>query len=115
MDSKSTVRFIKVLISNESLVPAVTIPPTGTFQQDLDKLADVLEDDIPAYILARTDKPGSDWLVIYYVPDTSKVRDKVSLDDFIKSNDLVNITPSDALRINPKLCHKISGPDPFHR
>ncbi|KAF9644470.1 actin depolymerizing protein [Thelephora ganbajun] len=77
VDSKSTVRFIKVVISNESLVPAATIPPSGTFQQDLDKLVDVLEDNIPAYILARTDKPGSDWLAIFYVPDTSKVRDKM--------------------------------------
>ena len=73
-------RFVKVVISNESLVPATTIPPSGTFQQDLDKLVDVLEDNIPAYILARTDKPGSDWLAIFYVPDTSKVRDKVILD-----------------------------------
>jgi len=80
VDSKSTVRFIKVVISNESLVPATTIPPSGTFQQDLDKLADALEDNIPAYILARTDKPGSDWVAIFYVPDTSKIRDKVSLD-----------------------------------
>jgi twinfilin-like protein len=80
IDSKSTVRFIKVVISNESLVPATTIPPSGTFQQDLDRLVDVLEDNIPAYILARTDKAGSDWLAIFYVPDTSKIRDKVGLD-----------------------------------
>jgi twinfilin-like protein len=77
VDLKSTVRFIKVVISNESLVAAATIPPSGTFQQDLDKLVDVLEDNIPAYVLARTDKPGSDWLAIFYVPDTSKVRDKM--------------------------------------
>jgi len=77
VDSKSTARFIKVVISNESLVPAATIPPSGTFQQDLDKLVDILEDNIPAYILARTDKPDSEWLAIFYVPDTSKVRDKM--------------------------------------
>lgn len=77
VDSKSTVRFIKIVISNESLVPAATIPPSGTFQQDLDKLVEVLEDNVPAYVLARTDKPGSDWLAIFYVPDTSKVRDKM--------------------------------------
>ena len=84
VDSKSTVRFIKVVISNESLVPATTIPPSGTLQQDLDKLVDVLDDNIPAYVLARTDKPGSDWLAIFYVPDTSKIRDKVNSNALLK-------------------------------
>jgi hypothetical protein len=115
VESKSTVRFIKVTISGESLVPATTIPPSGAFQQDLDKLVDVLEDDVPAYILARTDKPGSDWLAIFYVPDKSKVRDKVSLDNPTESNALINTTPSDALRIDPEFCYKISRLDPFHR
>lgn len=108
-------RFIKVVISNESLVPATTVPPSGTFQQDLDKLVDVLEDNIPAYILARTDKPGSDWLAIFYVPDTSKIRDKVSFDILIESNTLIIIIPVDALRVYSKLCHQISRFNPFHR
>ena len=115
VDSKSTVRFIKVVISNESLVPAATIPPSGTFQQDLDKLVDVLESNVPAYILARTDKPGSDWLAIFYVPDTSKIRDKVSSDTLIRSDSLINTKLSDALCIYSKLRHKISRFDPFHR
>ena len=115
VDSKSAVRFIKVGISNESLVPATTIPPSGTLQQDLDKLVDVLEDNIPAYILARTDKPGSDWLAIFYVPDTSKIRDKASLDVPTESNVLINTRPPDALCIYSKLCHQISRLDSFHR
>lgn len=77
VESRSTVRFIKVVISKETLVAATTIPPSGTFEQDLDKLADVLEDRAPAYVLARTDKPGSDWLAIFYVPETSEIRDKM--------------------------------------
>ena len=115
VDSKTTVRFIKVVISNESLVPATTIPPSGTLQQDLDKLVDVLEDNIPAYILARTDKPGSDWLAIFYVPDTSKIRDKVNLDTLLKSDTLITTKLPDALCIYSKLCHQISRLDPFHR
>ena len=108
-------RFIKVVISNESLVPAATIPPSGTFQQDLDKLAEVVEDNVPAYILARTDKPGSDWLAIFYVPDTSKIRDKVSFDSSIESGALMNTRSLDALRIYSKLHHQISRLDAFHR
>ena len=115
VDSKSTARFIKVVISNESLVPAATIPPSGTFQQDLDKLVDILEDNIPAYILARTDKPGSDWLAIFYVPDTSKIRDKVSLYTTLKSGTLITTKLPDAVCVYPKLCHQITRLDPFHR
>lgn len=37
----------------------------------------ILEDNVPAYVLARLDDPPSEWLVVYYVPDTAKVRDKV--------------------------------------
>jgi len=115
VDSKSTVRFIKVVISNESLVPATTIPPSGTFQQDLDKLVDVLEDNIPAYILARTDKPGSDWLAIFYVPDTSNVRDKVSLDTLIEFDVLLHARSPDAVCIYSKLHHQVSWIGLFHR
>ncbi|KAF8710911.1 Actin depolymerizing protein, partial [Rhizoctonia solani] len=73
--SQST-RFIKVKIQNESLVPDGTIPTgSGGFIDDLPQLQDILEDDIPAYILAYTE--GSKWLFISYVPDTAKVRDKM--------------------------------------
>ena len=99
VDSKSTVRFIKVVISNETLVPAATIPPSGTFQQDLDKLVDVLEDSIPAYILARTDKPGSEWLAIFYVPETSKIRDKVSLYNTLESGTLIGTNSRCSMRL----------------
>ena len=37
---------------------------------------DVLQDDSPAYVLAKLDPP-SDWIAISYVPDSAKVRDKV--------------------------------------
>ncbi|CAE6414265.1 unnamed protein product [Rhizoctonia solani] len=70
VNSQST-RFLKVKIQNESLVPDGTIPTgSGGFIDDLPQLQDVLEDDVPAYILARTE--GSSWLFISYVPDTAK-------------------------------------------
>lgn len=37
---------------------------------------DVLQDDSPAYVLAKLDSL-SDWMAISYVPDSAKVRDKV--------------------------------------
>ncbi|KAK7049335.1 Twinfilin-1 [Paramarasmius palmivorus] len=78
VDQKST-RFIKVSIQNESLVHDLSIPVEGTLQEDLEKLQDdsILQDDVPAYILAKLDDPSSEWLAIYYVPDSAKVRDKM--------------------------------------
>ena len=52
-------------------------PQAGTLEQDLDRLGDLLEDNVPAYVLVRLDDPPSEWLAVYYVPDSAKVRDKV--------------------------------------
>ncbi|KAH9934699.1 actin depolymerizing protein [Fomitopsis serialis] len=71
------VRFLKISIRNESLVPDESIPPSGTLEQDLDRLNSIVDDDIPAYVLVRLDDPPSEWLAIYYVPETAKVRDKM--------------------------------------
>jgi twinfilin-like protein len=51
---------------------------SGSFEEDLVKLQDVdlLQDDSPAYVLAKLDSP-SDWIAISYVPDSAKVREKV--------------------------------------
>lgn len=55
-----------------------SVPIRGSFEEDLGKLqdVDVLQDDSPAYILAKLDTP-SDWIAISYVPDSAKVREKV--------------------------------------
>ncbi|KAL0947472.1 hypothetical protein HGRIS_013577 [Hohenbuehelia grisea] len=71
------VRFVKVSIRNESLVHDLSVPIEGTFQQDLNKLQDLLEDKTPAYVLARLDEPDTDWLAVFYVPDSAQVRDKM--------------------------------------
>ncbi|OSX65124.1 hypothetical protein POSPLADRAFT_1178769 [Postia placenta MAD-698-R-SB12] len=76
IESKDT-RFLKVSIRNESLVPDGTFPSSGTLEEDLSKMQSILEDNVPAYVLARLDDPPSEWLVVYYVPDTAKVRDKM--------------------------------------
>ncbi|CDO72895.1 hypothetical protein BN946_scf185002.g80 [Trametes cinnabarina] len=71
------IRFLKISIQNESLVPSHTVAPSGTLEEDLDRLTDILDDDVPAYVLVRLDNPQSEWLAVYYVPDTAKVRDKM--------------------------------------
>jgi twinfilin-like protein len=66
-------------ISPESLVLDHSIPVSGTLEEDLNVLQDdtILQDNTPAYILAKLDQPSADWLAIYFVPDNAKVRDKV--------------------------------------
>ncbi|CCM02067.1 uncharacterized protein FIBRA_04143 [Fibroporia radiculosa] len=71
------IRFIKVSIRNESLVPDGQTAPSGTLEEDLDILGGLLEDNVPAYVLVRLDDSPSQWLAIYYVPDSAKVRDKM--------------------------------------
>jgi len=61
----------------ESLVHDQSIPIEGSLIEDLAKLQDILLDDVPAYILTKLDDPSTEWLVIYYVPDSAKVRDKM--------------------------------------
>ncbi|KAJ7915479.1 hypothetical protein B0H13DRAFT_2324260 [Mycena leptocephala] len=81
VDDRQT-RFIKVSIQNESLVHDLSVPTRGSLQEDLAQLQDseeIIQDDTPAYLLTKLDDPPAEWLVIYYVPETAKVRDKVLL------------------------------------
>ncbi|KAG1868790.1 actin depolymerizing protein [Suillus tomentosus] len=70
------VRFFKVIIQDESLVPVDSLPVTDSFNEDLVQLQEYLEDREPCYILARLDDPPSEWLAISYVPNPANVRDK---------------------------------------
>ncbi|KAG5634571.1 hypothetical protein H0H81_001496, partial [Sphagnurus paluster] len=76
-NTSNTIRFIKVSIKNESLIHNLTISPSTSFETDLELLqsSDVLEENNPAYILAKVAQ--SDWLAISYVPDSARVRDKM--------------------------------------
>ncbi|KAH7927091.1 actin depolymerizing protein [Leucogyrophana mollusca] len=71
------VRFIKVVIQNESLVPVTALNVSGSLDEDLIHLQDILEENEPAYILTRLDEPSSEWLAINYVPESARVRDKM--------------------------------------
>ncbi|KAK0225231.1 actin depolymerizing protein [Armillaria nabsnona] len=73
------IRFIKVSIDNELLVHDLSVPVQGTLAEDLAKLQDpeIISDDVPAYILVRLDEPPTQWLVIDYVPEGTKIRSKM--------------------------------------
>jgi hypothetical protein len=63
----------------ELLVHDLSVDIANTLEEDLAELQkdDVLPDDSAAYVLAKLDAPSADWLLISYVPDNAKVRDKV--------------------------------------
>ncbi|KAG8953971.1 Twinfilin-1 [Tulasnella sp. 424] len=71
------IRFLKIAIQNEALVPQGSWPSKAEdLASDLSQLDGILVQDVPAYILARLDT-GNEWLFISYVPDIAKVRDKM--------------------------------------
>ncbi|KAH7107563.1 actin depolymerizing protein [Auriculariales sp. MPI-PUGE-AT-0066] len=74
---QNNVRFLKISIQNEQLVLDRSVAISGSFGEDLNQLQHVLEDDIPAYVLARLDDGKPDYLFVSYVPDAAKVRDKM--------------------------------------
>ena len=63
----------------ETLVHDLVVPVGGPFKDDLNQIQtlDVLEDAVPAYILAKL--APSDWILVCYVPDSATVRDKASI------------------------------------
>lgn len=71
-----TVRLVKISIESESLVHDTSLPAEGAFLDDLERLQTLLEDDTPAYVLTRLDNTA-EWLAIFYVPDTAKIREKM--------------------------------------
>ncbi|KAI6038453.1 hypothetical protein EDC04DRAFT_2570053 [Pisolithus marmoratus] len=76
VETKS-IRFIKVIIQNESLVPVASVDVGSSLEEDLALLDSYLADNDPCYVLTRLDNPSSEWLLISYVPDSAKVRDKM--------------------------------------
>src|ERR1700722_4964259 len=63
----------------EKLVHDGSVEAVGSLEEDLQELPQMLgETNAPAYILVRLDDPTTAWLLIAYVPETAKVRDKVS-------------------------------------
>jgi len=73
-------RFIKVVIQNDEIIDTASKPVRGTFEQDLALIPELLEKDNACYLLVRMDSEGSfgfHWALFCYVPDKSKVKDKM--------------------------------------
>jgi len=76
-------RYIKVKIENDELVTKGTFPSSGHWEDDLDTVHANLEPNEPCYILFQTDVKntqvaGNGWLLLCYVPDKAKVREKMT-------------------------------------
>jgi len=74
-------RFVKVQIKNDELVPTGTCPLGANQDDDLDKIANYLDAAEPTFILFRLDEKnahGNLWVMMCYVPDKAKVREKMT-------------------------------------
>jgi len=72
-------RAIRVVIKDEQMVPEGSIPASGTWEEDY-QITQWLNPASPCYILYRLDSKTAetfDWIVISYVPDDSKVKEKM--------------------------------------
>jgi len=80
--TSSQVRLIKAQIVEDRVVPTASLPISGNTEgQDMDKIPEFLEPSSPAYILFRLDEKnarGHLWLLMCYVPDKAKVREKMT-------------------------------------
>jgi len=70
-------RLIKVQIENEILVPISTKSQVGNFNNDLSFIPDLLDPAVPSYIIFKTDSEQSQFILFFYVPSKSKVKDKM--------------------------------------
>jgi len=75
--TEDNVRVLKISIENETLVEAASWPKARDLIKDFEHISGYVEDNVSAYLLVRLDTVLSEWLVISYVPDTARVRDKM--------------------------------------
>ncbi|KAI9030464.1 hypothetical protein DFJ74DRAFT_656721 [Hyaloraphidium curvatum] len=78
----TTTRAIAVAIENESMVISKTSPSSGDWESDWEAaVAPLAEEKAPRLILYRTDKRsakvGWEWIVLEWVPEGARVRDKM--------------------------------------
>jgi len=70
-------RLVKVQIENEQLVPVSTKPVSGNFDGDLKYIPGLLDDGVPCYVIYKTDSDQVQFILFFYVPSKSKVKDKM--------------------------------------
>jgi len=70
-------RLIKVQIENEELVDITSCGNNGNWEEDLGQIQSLLDKEKPCYILFRMDSSNPQWVIFCYVPDKSKVKEKM--------------------------------------
>jgi len=70
-------RLIKVQIVNEQLVDVASKAPQGDWESDFKLVPDLLDKEAPSFIMYRLDTDNSQWALFCYVPDKSKVKEKM--------------------------------------
>jgi len=78
--TEGKIRFIKVLIDNESLVVSGKPHPlSSSMKDDWKSLSTVLESKKPCYVLFRLDSESNatQWVLLSWVPDGSPVKDRM--------------------------------------
>jgi len=122
--TSSEVRLIKVQIENEELVDISSQNVQGSFEDDLSKVTDLLDKERPRYIIYRMDTQEAQFVLFCYVPDKSKVKEKMlyastranlkqQLGMNYFSDDIFGTVPSDFTKEGYKLhleCKKMDAP-----
>jgi len=78
--SSGNVRLFKLQIENESIVEVGSKVGTADWEADFSLIPDLLDAERPCYILYRlpeTSSGAASWALLCYVPDKSKVKDKM--------------------------------------
>jgi len=79
LNSKN-IRLFKAQIQNEEVVEVTSKPINKSWEDDFQQVTSLLDKEAPCYILYRLDKEtphGFAWVLLCYVPDKSKVREKM--------------------------------------
>lgn len=80
LDAEPNTRALRVIIKEEQMIPEGSIPTSGTWEEDYQNITQWINPASPCYILYRLDSKTAetfDWIIISYVPDDSKVREKM--------------------------------------
>lgn len=77
---QGTHRIIKIKIEDDTMVSAETLSASGSWEDDFDLIAPLLEEASPCYIIYRLDEQneyGYPFALLCYVPDKAKVNQKM--------------------------------------
>lgn len=84
---EETVRWFKLIIENEQFELKDT-QNVSKIEDDMNSLADHVKDGKPAYFIFRLDSKnqfGNEWLLIWFVPDNAKPKEKLIYSSTVES------------------------------